>query len=85
MMNHWLFSNETNLKRIKRILIEMEYLPIFQDYPIRSIQGLFNGFEAEVNRLQNEVSELKNKNSNLKNELKKKDIDKDEGKDDPAV
>lgn len=71
MMNHWLFSNTTNLGRVRKILIEMEYLPIFQDYPVRTIQGLFNGFEAEVNRLQREVDGLKDENSKLKNELEK--------------
>lgn len=71
MTNHWLSSNKTSLERIRKILIRMEYLPIFQDYPVRTVQGLFNGFEAEVNRLQNENDKLKTENDKLKTELEK--------------
>lgn len=66
MTNHWLSSNKTSLERIRKILIGMEYLPIFQDYPVRTVQGLFNGFEAEVNRLQNENDKLKTELEKLK-------------------
>lgn len=59
MKNIWLASNEVNLDRIKKLLVELEYLPIFQDYPVRTIHSLFRGFEGEVIRLQNEVNSLK--------------------------
>jgi len=66
MQNNWLFTHETTLNRVRRILVEMEYLPIFQDYPLKTIQGLFNGFEVEVARLQKEVDSLKEENNKLR-------------------
>jgi len=65
MNNSWLVSNTVNLERTKRLLIELEYLPIFQDYPVRTIHSLLKGFEAEVIRLQEEVDKLSVENSRL--------------------
>jgi hypothetical protein len=72
MKNNWLLSNQRNLAGIRRMLIEMEYTPILQDYPLKTMQSLFNGFEAEVNRLQREVEKLSIENNKLKKEIKEK-------------
>lgn len=71
MQNQWLSANLAGIARIRRLLTEWEYVPIFQDYPIRTIQGLFNGFENEVNRLQEQLDQLKKENERLKSEAKK--------------
>lgn len=68
MKNIWLESNEVNLERVKRILVELEYLPIFQDYPVRTIHSFLKGFEGEVIRLQEEVNSLKKENKQLNKE-----------------
>lgn len=71
MQNPWYQANQAGLEKIRMILIQMEYLPIFQDYPVRTIQALFNGFENEVNKLQEEVNQLKAENKKLKNDFDK--------------
>ncbi len=74
MQNQWLLANQNGLEKIRTVLIQMEYLPIFQDYPVRVIQALLNGFEHEINKLQEEVVQLKLQNEKLKkdfNEVKK--------------
>lgn len=59
--NTFIRTNATNILRIKRRLIESEYLPEYNNFPIREIQRILNGYEAEVRRLQGEVNILKNK------------------------
>lgn len=71
MKNTWLVSNEPVLNTIKRLLVELEYLPIFQDYPVRVIHGLLTGAEAEVSRLQEEVNKLSLENSKMREEIEK--------------
>lgn len=71
MENSWLVSNQVTLERTKKLLIELEYLPIFQDYPVRTIHSLLKGFEVEVNVLQREVDKLRSENDKLKKEIKK--------------
>ena len=71
MENSWLASNRVNLERTKRLLIELEYLPIFQDYPVRTIHSLLKGLEVEVNVLQETVDKLKSENGKLREEIEK--------------
>ena len=52
MENNWLRGNITPLTQIKRFLTECEYLPEFDDFPLRPLQKLLNGAEAEIKRLQ---------------------------------
>jgi hypothetical protein len=59
MQNNWLTVNARPLVQIKRFLVECEYKPEFEDFPLRPIQKLFNGAEAEIGRLQNEVESLR--------------------------
>jgi hypothetical protein len=74
MKNAWLISNGVTLEKVKRLLIQLEYLPIFQDYPVRTIHSLFNGLEAEVNRLQKEIDNVKVENEKLKKEAEKQEV-----------
>jgi uncharacterized coiled-coil protein SlyX len=71
MQNQWLSANLAGIAKIRRLLMEMEYLPIFQDYPLRTIQGLITGFEIEVNKLQEQIDQLKKENEKLKSEAEK--------------
>lgn len=71
MQNQWWLANQGGLEKVKRVLTEMEYLPIFQDYPVRVMQALYNGFENELNKVQEELNQLKIENKKLKNELDK--------------
>lgn len=57
--NAWLLSNKRNIEAIKRIMIESEYRPEFQNLPVRTIQQLLNGAEAEILRLQKLLNEKK--------------------------
>ena len=58
--NTFIRTNAKGIVNLKRRLIESEYLPEYNNFPIREIQRLLNGFEAEVRRLQLEVNNLKN-------------------------
>ena len=85
MQNQWLSANLAGIGKIKKLLTEMEYQPIYQDLPLRTIQGLFKGFEVEISKLQEQVDQLKKEivglkkeNENLKGEDKKlKDVEKE--------
>ncbi|MFW9871697.1 MAG: hypothetical protein ACFFG0_01255 [Candidatus Thorarchaeota archaeon] len=69
MQNLWLNANMAGLERVIKILTEMEYLPIFQDYPVRSIQLLINSSVQEIKKLQIEVEKLQKENAELKKQL----------------
>lgn len=73
MQNQWLSANLAGIAKIRRLLTEWEYKPIFQDYPLRQIQLTLSGFENEVNKLQEQVNTLFKENEKLKNESKKQD------------
>jgi len=79
MRNTWLATNGDNLAGMKLFLTECEYKPEFDKFPIRKIQLLLNGLEAEVNRLQNE-NVLFKKQSDVKKQtdVKKQDDAKKE-------
>lgn len=68
MRNTWVTVNAEKLAGIKHFLIECEYKPEYDDFPIREIQSILNGLEAEVNKLYNEVTVLKKHNVNKKEE-----------------
>jgi hypothetical protein len=59
MNNSWLNSNKRNIEQIKRIMVEAEYRPEFQSLPLRTIQQVLNGAEAEILRLQKELEQKK--------------------------
>jgi len=50
--NAWLLSNKRPIEQIKRRMIEMEYKQEATDMPVRSIQQILLGAEAEILRLQ---------------------------------
>lgn len=58
-MNTWVRGNANHLAQIKKFLTECEYRPEYDDFPLRPIQKLLNGAEAEINRLQNELMTAK--------------------------
>lgn len=66
MINTWIRGHATPLLQIKNFLTECEYKPEFDDFPLRPIQKLLNGAEAEINKLQNEVELLKSEVRSLK-------------------
>lgn len=70
MRNNWIAMNTHPLVQIKKFLTECEYKPEFDDFPLRPIQKLLNGAEAEINKLQNEVETLRNQVKKLKQENK---------------
>jgi len=53
--NVWLSANKPAMERVKRTLIEYEYRPEFDKFPLRQIQALLQGAEAEILKLQNEL------------------------------
>ncbi len=59
MINTWIRANANQLAQIKKFLTECEYKPEFDEFPLRPIQRLLNGSEAEINRLQHELQMLK--------------------------
>ena len=59
MINSWVRGNSNHLLQIKKFLTECEYKPEFDDFPLRPIQKLLNGAEAEINKLQNDITLLK--------------------------
>ena len=67
MINTWIRNNSRPLVQIKGFLTECEYKPEFDEFPLRPIQKLLNGAEAEINRLQNEVECFKKEVLSLKN------------------
>jgi hypothetical protein len=71
MQNQWLSANLANIGRIRQLLTEMEYKPIFQDLPLRTVQGLLNGFINEISKLQEEADQLKKENVELLRKLEK--------------
>lgn len=50
--NAWVLANKRNMEAVKRQMIEAEYRPEFQTLPVKTIQQLLNGAEAEILRLQ---------------------------------
>lgn len=70
MINSWITLNGHALLQIKKFLTECEYKPEFDDFPLRPIQKLLNGSEAEINRLQNELQMAKSENKKIQNENK---------------
>lgn len=59
MNNSWLNANKRNIEAVKRLMIESEYRPEFQSLPLRTIQQILNGAEAEILRLQKELEQKK--------------------------
>lgn len=59
MTNTWMLANARPLAQMKQFLTECEYKPEFDDFPLRPLQKILNGAEAEVLRLHNEVETLK--------------------------
>lgn len=57
--NTWLTANAHPLEQMKKFLTECEYKPEFDDFPLRPLQKILNGAEAEVRRLHNENAQLK--------------------------
>lgn len=57
--NAWLDSNKRNMESVKRLMVEAEYRPEFQSLPLRTIQSIINGAEAEILRLQKLLDEKK--------------------------
>lgn len=57
--NSWLMANKKNMDDVRRLMIESEYLPEFQKFPLRTIQHIINGAEAEILRLQKLLDEKK--------------------------
>ena len=57
--NAWVRSNKRNIENIKRLMVEAEYRPEFQSLPLRTIQQVLNGAEAEILRLQRLLDEKK--------------------------
>lgn len=72
MINVWVSRYAKQLVQLKQFLTECEYKPEYDNFPIRTIQTIFNGAEAEINKLQNEVEMLKKEVVKLK-ELKNKE------------
>ena len=66
MINTWIRGNAAPLLQIKGFLTECEYKPEFDNFPLRPIQKLLNGAEAEINRLQRELELFKSENAELK-------------------
>ena len=58
-INTWTKANTHPLLQIKQFLTECEYKPEYDGFPLRPIQKLLNGAEAEIRRLQLEVDMLK--------------------------
>jgi hypothetical protein len=54
-MNSWIVNNEVTIKRVLRALVEAEYRPEYQSLPIRTMESLLKGAEAEIKRLQCEL------------------------------
>jgi hypothetical protein len=48
----WLAINKKEMDRVHRTMIEAEYVPEYEQLPLRSIQRLLKGAEAEIIRLQ---------------------------------
>jgi len=59
MRNTWVTVNSEKLAKMKLFLTECEYKPEYDKFPIREVQLLLNGLEAEVNKLYNETVALK--------------------------
>ena len=59
MSNTWLTANARPLAQLKQFLTECEYKPEFDNFPLRPLQKVLNGAEAEVRRLHSECETLK--------------------------
>jgi peptidoglycan hydrolase CwlO-like protein len=71
--NSWIRANTALLLNIKQKLIECEYLPEYDDFPLREIQKLLNGAEAEIMRLNSEIHSLKEERKTNVEEIKRLD------------
>lgn len=58
--NPWIRMNTTKLVNLKQFLTECEFKPEYDNFPLREIQKLFNGFELEIIKLERENQDLKN-------------------------
>ena len=59
MENAWLLANKRPIEQIKRRMVEMEYKQESVDMPVRAIQSVLQGAEAEILRLQRLLDEKK--------------------------
>jgi len=75
-INTWTKANTHPLLQIKQFLTECEYKPEYDGFPLRPIQKLLNGAEAEIRKLQLEVDMLKNQVKTL-TPKDKKETDKE--------
>jgi hypothetical protein len=66
MNNTWLEVNKSFFDKIKKFLIECEYKPEYQNFPIILIQKIMNGCIVEIKKLQLENNNLKKEISQLK-------------------
>lgn len=57
--NTFLTTHARPLEQMKKFLTECEYKPEFDDFPLRPLQKILNGAEAEIRRLHNENAQLK--------------------------
>lgn len=57
--NTWLTTNARPLEQLKKFLTECEYQPEYDEFPLRPLQKILNGAEAEIRRLHNENAMLK--------------------------
>jgi hypothetical protein len=57
--NTFLTAHAHPLEQMKKFLTECEYKPEFDDFPLRPLQKILNGAEAEIRRLHNENAQLK--------------------------
>jgi uncharacterized protein with von Willebrand factor type A (vWA) domain len=71
--NTWLKMNTNKLVAIKQRLIECEYLPEYRDFPLREIQALLKGAEAEILKLNAENGKLKEEVETYNQEIKRLD------------
>jgi len=76
--NTWLTTHAQPLEQMKKFLTECEYKPEFDDFPLRPLQKILNGSEAEIRRLHNENAQLKSALNQLNEANKVKETPKDE-------
>jgi len=58
MTNPFLEANLGTISKLDKHLIELELLGSYQEFPIATIRGMFNGLKNEVANLQGQVDEL---------------------------
>lgn len=75
--NTFLTAHARPLEQMKKFLTECEYKPEFDDFPLRPLQKILNGAEAEIRRLHNENAQLKSALRQANEMHKAKDEPKD--------